>query len=260
MPYIQGSQGVFNLYKHVGETPLERLERFKKKHTEYRNVPMMYAGRLDPMAEGVLIAIAGEERFNKNEYLGLDKEYEFEILWGFFSDTFDALGKVEFVAVPSENVDVRATEAMTRLVGTRMQPYPPFSSQTVGGKPLFQWARENGAFPPDAMPEKTVTVHSLKLVGGRMFSRSELEAEIKARILSVHGDFRQSVALDSWKMALRASKMEQFTLARSIAAVSSGTYIRSIIDSIGKELGCGALAFSILRTRVGKWMVGESEP
>jgi hypothetical protein len=42
---------VLNLYKARGETPLQRIERFRKENPEYKNIPLSYAGRLDPMAE-----------------------------------------------------------------------------------------------------------------------------------------------------------------------------------------------------------------
>ena len=53
---------------------------------------MTYAGRLDPMASGLLIVLAGEETKNKEKYLNLDKEYLFEVLFGFKTVTYDFLG------------------------------------------------------------------------------------------------------------------------------------------------------------------------
>ena len=37
------------------------------------------------------------------------------------------------------------------------------------------------------------------------------------------------------------------------ASVSSGTYIRSLTDKIGKELKCGAIAFDIKRIKIGPY-------
>ncbi len=65
------------LNKKEGETPLEALEIFRKKNKEYMGVKMTYAGRLDPMASGLLLILAGEEAKNKEKYLILGKEYEF---------------------------------------------------------------------------------------------------------------------------------------------------------------------------------------
>lgn len=70
------------IYKHIGETPLEALERFRREQGIAADVPMTYAGRLDPMAEGLLLILLGEECKNKEKYLGLDKEYEVEVLFG----------------------------------------------------------------------------------------------------------------------------------------------------------------------------------
>ena len=83
---------ILNLYKERGETPLECIERFRRANPEYKNVPMSYAGRLDPMAEGVLIILAGEANKKKSDFLSLDKEYTFDVLFGFSTDTYDVLG------------------------------------------------------------------------------------------------------------------------------------------------------------------------
>ncbi len=60
-------------YKELGETPLECLERMRIKHNIGQNTPMTYAGRLDPMADGLLIVLVGEECKKKDTYLGLNK-------------------------------------------------------------------------------------------------------------------------------------------------------------------------------------------
>jgi tRNA pseudouridine55 synthase len=38
----------------------------------------------------------------------------------------------------------------------------------------------------------------------------------------------------------------------------SGTYMRSIADSLGREVGIPALALSIKRTKVGKWSLQDT--
>ena len=85
---------VIVLNKKEGETPLLALENFRAKNPKYLNVPMTYAGRLDPMASGVLLILAGAETKNKDKYLVLNKEYDFSMLFGFSTDTYDILGKV----------------------------------------------------------------------------------------------------------------------------------------------------------------------
>ena len=54
-------KSVLNLYKKVGETPLECIKRFQSDHPEYQGEKMTYAGRLDPLASGVLLVLVGKE-------------------------------------------------------------------------------------------------------------------------------------------------------------------------------------------------------
>ena len=50
-------QKVIVLSKKEVETPLQALEFFRAKHKEYKDLKMTYAGRLDPMASGVLVVL-----------------------------------------------------------------------------------------------------------------------------------------------------------------------------------------------------------
>lgn len=97
---------MLNLYKKVGETPLECLGRWVKQNPKYENMKMTYAGRLDPMAEGELLVLVGEECYEKEKYLGLDKEYEFDILFGFGTDTYDILGLTDLKVGFSDDYDL----------------------------------------------------------------------------------------------------------------------------------------------------------
>src|SRR3989344_2406007 len=83
---------LYNLYKPRGETPLERLSNFLRK--EKIKEKAAYMGRLDPMAEGVLLIATGDDIKKREEFLNLDKEYEFSALFGFSTDTYDILGKI----------------------------------------------------------------------------------------------------------------------------------------------------------------------
>src|SRR3989344_9613864 len=87
-------KNIIVLNKKEGETPLEALENFRPRNKEYKDIKMTYAGRLDPMASGLLLVLVGKEIKNKEKYLALNKEYDFKILFGFATDTYDILGRV----------------------------------------------------------------------------------------------------------------------------------------------------------------------
>lgn len=89
------------VYKKCGQTPLDCINEIKKENKELLHLPLTYAGRLDPLARGVLIILIGDECLKKDEYLKLGKVYETTIIFGFETDTYDLMGMVNKKITPS---------------------------------------------------------------------------------------------------------------------------------------------------------------
>lgn len=245
---------VIVLNKKEGETPLFALENFRKKNPKYLNIPMTYAGRLDPMASGVLVILAGEETKNKEKYLALDKEYKFCILFGFSTDTYDILGKViENNIVFQQEIELGLKNNLRFYKGKIKQKYPIYSSKTVNGKPLFSYAR-SGEYVK--IPEREIYITKIILKKISKISNKNLFLNINKRIGKVEGDFRQKEILKTWQKKLLGNKKAQvFYLADFKIKCSSGTYIRALANSIGEKMKIPALAFSIKRTKIGKFSI-----
>lgn len=243
----------FLLYKKEGETPLESLEAFRRKNKSYKDAKMTYAGRLDPMASGLLLILAGEETKNKEKYLNLDKEYEFQILFGFATDTYDILGKI--TSTPRQRLGAKMElekeikKNLKFFTGKFIQKYPMYSSKTVGGKQLFEYARKGEKVK---IPTREVRVKSLKFIKSRTIPSAKLLANVEKRIKKVKGDFRQREILTMWRQYLRTSTLK-FTVADFKIKCSSGTYVRGIANGLGEKIKVPTLAFSIKRTKIGKW-------
>ncbi len=248
---------VVNLYKRLGETPRERLERLRAQKPQYQYEVLSYAGRLDPMAEGVLLCLVGAENSRHEAWLDLSKEYTLDILFGFSTDTYDVLGKVMQTGGEDKVCRPLVEAGLNEFRGKVSQEYPPFSSKTVEGKSLFQWARENalGSF---ALPRKTVTIFDIELAGMYKVKEPQLLAYIEEGVAKVQGDFRQEETLRLWRRHLRASGEREFPCATVTLSCSSGTYARSIASELGTRLGVPALALHILRTKVGEYSVAKS--
>lgn len=248
-------QNVFLINKKEGETPLQCLESFRASKKIGKDVLMTYAGRLDPMASGLMILLAGEECKNKEKYLGLDKEYEFSVLFGFATDTYDILGKVVDKA-GSASLKFRRVDELSKLIkknlkffkGKFMQKYPMYSSKTVEGKQLHAYARGGEDVN---IPEHEVEVKSLKFIKLSKISREKLLKNIETRIAKVKGDFRQKEILKLWKKELK--KPQSFFVAHFRVKCGSGTYVRAIANDLGGRIGVPALALSIKRTKIGKY-------
>ncbi|MEI6238255.1 MAG: hypothetical protein WCP15_01815 [bacterium] len=261
---------ILPVYKLLGETPLECLERFRACYPEYTDLPMTYAGRLDPMAEGLLLILAGEECKSKEKYLALEKEYIFEILVGFHTDTHDLLGLVD--GKSESEIDIRKFEqALTTFLGGIEQKYPLFSSKTVGGVPLHMIAREgvgesaNGKvskMDEENLPSRMVKISEIEKLSERKMGAKELEKEIRHRVALIRGDFRQEKILEKWGIEFKKlaegeveAKVKvietEFQIIKCRMKCSSGTYVRALVHSLSKKLGIPMCTFSIFRSKLG---------
>ena len=188
-----GVGSVLNLYKRMGETPRERLERLRVEKPRYALEVLSYAGRLDPLAEGVLLALVGGENLRRESYLNLDKTYTLDILFGFATDSYDILGRV------TDSADIASLEALKRKTieeelrefqGKISQEYPPFSSKTIEGKPMFELAR-NGLLENIVLPRKALNIYDIRITEIYKVSERDLLTYVEDAIQKVNGDFRQ---------------------------------------------------------------------
>lgn len=254
---MKPKQPIITLYKNRGETPLECINRFKKENPEYEKDPMTYAGRLDPLAEGLLLVLVGEECKNNDKHLCSDKTYEVDILFGFSTDTYDLLGKV----IDTTNTDKLSVydadklfEILKSFVGKFSQKYPPFSSKTINGKSLFNLFK-SGELKDEEIPEKDVEIKSIDLLWGHKISKNELEKYIEESVSLVKGDFRQKEIIEIWKKELSNNEALIFPVVSIEVSCTSGTYMRSLANEIGKKVGIPALALNIKRTKMGNFNI-----
>lgn len=266
---------VIKVYKQSGYTPLECINNLKKEDEKLRLLPMTYAGRLDPLAEGLLLVLVGGECLKKDEYLNLPKEYEVDVLFGFSTDTYDVMGKISKNKTSSEillkrssdegfedqgqtvsnsNYDFALNEVIASFIGKIKQPYPPYSSRPVNGKPLFEWAR-TGKLDEIEIPTHDVNVSNIEIIGEDKISGENLLKKIKEEILKVSGDFRQKEILSLWVNELNDKYENKYSIVKLRISCGSGAYMRVIAHEIGEKLGIPALALKIVRTKIGEYTV-----
>ncbi len=247
--------------KVVGETPLVAAERLRESLRIPRDISLAYAGRLDPMASGKLLILIGDECKKQKEYHSFDKEYQVEILLGTQSDTGDVLGLIESCFLPPlEHIDISGV--LRRLRGHNAFPYPHFSSKTVRGKPLHTWALEKRLHEIE-IPTQHSVIHRVTLNGVRMVPREEVLKTVRAKIETIPkvteeskalgADFRRDDVRASWDR-FATSAPEALPLITVTIIASSGTYMRSLAGFVGAQLGTGGLAYSIHRTKIGRYL------
>ena len=175
------------------------------------------------------------------------------MLWGFETDTYDVLGLVTKVGeMPIKGFDKKIPSLLKKINEKKTQEYPPYSSRTVLGKALHSWARE-GKISEIEIPTRQIKIFSIEHFETRLVQQNKILEEILGKVSLVKGDFRQNETIKKWEESIKRD--EQALVSKFKADVSSGTYIRSLAHEMGEKLGCGALAYSIKRTRVGEYKV-----
>jgi tRNA pseudouridine(55) synthase len=260
MSFLKSSmEKVVSLYKPIGMSPVELIREFKKDNPEYENETISCAGRLDPLAYGVMVLLIGPENKKRREYEKVDKTYEFEAILGFSTDSYDICGLVEAESNPKNNSRFsdfsieNLKEIVKTFKGKQEQYFPPFSSYKIKGKPLFKYARD-GRLDEIEIPKKDIEIYDIQVLGIRKVKGDKLLEDIISRINLLKGDFRQEMVIKSWKKVLDIDR--EYQIVSMKADVSSGTYIRGIVNELGKRLDYMCTTLEIHRTRSGEYTEG----
>ena len=151
------ADGLLVIWKEKGYTSHDVVARMRGILKQKK---IGHTGTLDPQAEGVLCVGIGTGTKALDLLPDKDKCYEAEVLFGVETDTQDIWGEVisseEFI--PDRD---KLQEALSRFTGEILQVPPMYSAKKVGGKKLYELAREGKTIERAAVP---VTVHELSLL------------------------------------------------------------------------------------------------
>ena len=124
-----------------------------------------HTGVLDPLAQGVIVVLTGEERFKKLDYSDCVKGYEFDITFGISTDSYDAMGlitKSNFKVEDTKlNKNIITTTLNTFISENYIQTVPLYCGKKVKGKKLFMYPKNN--LPNPDLPLKKGTIYKLEL-------------------------------------------------------------------------------------------------
>lgn len=130
--------GILLINKEKGPTSFETIEKLKKK---FKFSKIGHAGTLDPLAEGLLIALINNAT-KINNYLNYEKEYEIEVQFGFATDTDDLEGKIIKNSPVPDNLNEKIFKIIPDFIGEIEQIPPKFSSIKINGKKLYELSRK----------------------------------------------------------------------------------------------------------------------
>jgi tRNA pseudouridine55 synthase len=202
-----------------------------------------HAGTLDPFATGLLVILLGDACKQAGDFLKLDKTYEFTAKLGETSTTGDPEG--EKSDYRSQTSDVSGDSKGVILDSDRGS-----SSMDLSGAShlvptiedieaaLKKFTGEITQIPP--------IYSAIKIDGKRAYklAREGKEVVIPPR----------NVQIDRLKLV-----SYEYPYLKAVCDVSSGTYIRSLVEDIGESLKAGAYCSQLRRTSIGQYDISDAQ-
>ena len=218
-----------------------------KRVAEKLNCKTSHTGTLDPLAEGVIVVITGESSANKENFISEFKTYEFSFIFGFSTDTHDALGLIE--NINSEEIfltEEQIKEKLSIFIGSYRQKYPDFSSKKVLGKSLWEYKRL-GLEVPEVFIEGTIK--EINLLEFSEVSSTIVLNHIKQQINLIKGDFRQEEILKRYQESNFPAKFYEVKVR---IKMSRGLYVRGLARDLSEKLNSSCIILDLVRVKDGE--------
>ncbi len=154
--------GILNVYKEKGFTSHDVVAKLRGMLGQKK---IGHTGTLDPDAEGVLPVCLGKATKVCGLLTDMGKTYEAVLFLGKTTDTQDSSGQVLTTGDPSGLTAEEIEDAVFSFLGSYDQIPPMYSARKVGGKRLYQLAREGRTVERTA---RTVRICQLEILQMQM--------------------------------------------------------------------------------------------
>lgn len=201
--------GLILINKPVGMTSADVVYKLRKI---LHIKKIGHAGTLDPDVSGVLPIAVGQATKLIDKLHERDKQYHGTGRLGLKTDTGDISGKtIAEQAVTQEIAAEKVAAALGKLTGEIEQVPPMYSAVKVNGKKLYEYARAGETVD---VPARKIRVREFVLTSEPVFDEN--------------------------------SQTEDFSFS---VTCSKGTYVRTLVEQVGDELGLPAVMTKLVRTK-----------
>ena len=193
--------GIVNIYKEKGLTSrdvvniVRGITKCKAGHT----------GTLDPDAEGVLPVCLGRATKIADYIMADDKEYIADVILGTSTNTQDASGEI-LESKPFCGDLLETYDAIQNFIGQIKQIPPMYSAIKVGGKKLYEYARQG--ITVERKPRE-VTIHAIEIL------RADLPKSFKIRVTCSKGTYIRTLCADFGEALNSKAHMGELLRTRS---------------------------------------------
>ncbi len=251
--------------KPAGISSFGVVSRIRRELTKQfgHKVKVGHTGTLDPFATGLLILLSGKYTKKSGEFLKLDKIYDATMKLGFVSSTGDPKGEITETIFsehgedfPSENpsdspdfynispqkksvckADIKIFSEAEHVVKINPREYYPRSEKIVSVISTFI----------GTISQTVPRFSAVKINGQRAYklARSGTDFTPPTRKITIYNIEILEYTYPMLKIRVHCS---------------SGTYIRTLAEDIGKKLGTGAYLTALRRLKIGTYDIKDASP
>jgi tRNA pseudouridine55 synthase len=160
--------------------------RYAIKKQVGKKLKVGHAGTLDPLASGLLIVCTGKMTKQIDDFQAQEKEYIGEFTLGKTTPSLDAETEVSQMFDTEQISNELIYEAAQKFLGEIAQIPPIFSAIKVGGKPVYQQARQGKELSLEA---RQVIIKAFEITKIAM-------PQVKFRVVCSKGTYIRSLARD----------------------------------------------------------------
>ena len=246
----------FTLWKPYGITSNYFIDTLK--HT-YKYSKICYAGRLDPLAQGIMLILTDEDVKLMATNLKHNKTYKFELILGLGTSSSDIAGNI----INDENMSNDYDEVFLKnkliefIKIYNNQDYPNVSSFVIkheifGRKPLWWFAKNNITVN---IPNKNIVILDYKISNITKITAHDLYNSALNRLKTITNNrtidelyINDYINIYENKLKISNSNETYKVKVSMELTVCSGFYIRQFCNDFGKYINISAIAFDITRT------------
>lgn len=207
--------GFLNINKPLRMTSHDVVARIRR-HSREQGKPLKvgHAGTLDPLADGVLVVCLGAATRLSDYMMRGQKGYRATVQLGIATSTYDAAGEVTACANASQVTIDEIRAALPQFIGEIEQLPPMHSAIKVGGRKLYELARQGKTI--ERLPRE-VSIHSLRVLA---WDAPMLEIDITCGsgtyIRSLAHDLGEALGVGAHLASLTRTASGNFRLADSL--------------------------------------------
>lgn len=203
--------GVLNIYKEKGYTSHDVVARLRRIVGQKK---IGHTGTLDPEAEGILPVCLGKATKLCDLLTDKDKTYEAVLLLGISTDTQDTTGKILEEKNTADLREEAVREVVLSFEGEYDQIPPMFSALKVGGKKLYELARDGKEVERKPRHVQIYRIRILQIDLPRV--RMEVTCSKGTYIRTLCHDIGEKLGCGGCMESLLRTRVERFGVAESL--------------------------------------------